>query len=191
MAEFCPRVRVAVASDDPLFREGLTRIICVEADLVCVDSDPDVILADCRMAPRPLLSGAIILVAAPEDDAWAIAALASGARGILTRSASSADMMMAIRSVHSGQIWARRRVLAARIDHLSGLSGQFPLCDERLSIREREVFRYAATGIGNKELAGRLAISEATVKVHMTHAEVEARDSRSAEIRYLPVTNSE
>ena len=41
--------------------------------------------------------------------------------------------------------------------------------DTRLSRREREVLRHAATGVGNKELAHRLSISEATVKVHLTH----------------------
>ncbi len=41
--------------------------------------------------------------------------------------------------------------------------------DERLSGREREVYRHTAAGLSNKELADRLSISEATVKVHLTH----------------------
>jgi DNA-binding NarL/FixJ family response regulator len=43
------------------------------------------------------------------------------------------------------------------------------ILEHRLSTRETEVFRHAATGVGNKELADRLAISQATVKVHLTH----------------------
>jgi DNA-binding CsgD family transcriptional regulator len=67
-------------------------------------------------------------VAAPENDAWAIAALGAGARGILSKRA-------ALRPSQSPR---------------------------------REVFQHAATGKGNKELAVALAVSEATVKVHLT-----------------------
>jgi DNA-binding NarL/FixJ family response regulator len=77
----------------------------------------------------------------------------------------------AIRVVRDGQIWARRQVLEARLERLS-LSVAPAIAEsgleERLSQREQEVFRRAATGLSNKELADALVISEATVKAHLT-----------------------
>jgi DNA-binding NarL/FixJ family response regulator len=115
---------------------------------------------------------AVILVASPDGDDWAQEALAAGARGILTRNAGAEQVIKAIRVVHEGQIWAPRHVMAACLERLwgapltSGAGGA--RLEQELSRREREVFRHAAIGLGNKELAARLTISEATVKVHMT-----------------------
>jgi len=178
-----PPLRVAVVTEDRLLSEGLLRIIDAAGTFLIVDdkASPDVVLLDCRndgslatcAARKPAGGARIILIGAPDNDSWASDALAAGARGILIRSAGHEEMIAAINSVHEGLIWARRRVISARIDHLSGLSGEKQtsesLLAQRLSIREREVFHAAATGLGNKELAGRLEISEATVKVHLTH----------------------
>jgi len=144
----------------------------IDADIALVDSRTERAFAYCAELVGEY-SPSVIFVAAPDDDEWAFAALDAGARGILVRSSSADDLMMAVHAVYSGLIWARRRVLAARIDYLTGATAQRRsaemLLERRLSVREREVFRHAAAGLGNKELAGRLAISEATVKVHLTH----------------------
>jgi DNA-binding NarL/FixJ family response regulator len=192
-----PLVRIAVLSDDRLHSEGLVRILASEVSFIPIAYDsmsdvpsprsrayPHVILLDSRLggslAACTNLStaegSAVILFGAPDDDAWACQALDAGARGILSKSSTADDMIHAIWSVRQGQIWARRRVMAARIDYLSDLGtsrghhnvvsiGKLP----RLSSREEEVFRHAASGLPNKELARRLDISEATVKAHMTH----------------------
>ena len=174
---------MAVVSDDRLFTDGLNHIISADDTAVVVDSaiDADIALVDSR-TDRAFAycvelvgeySPSVIFVAAPDDDDWASAALDAGARGILVKSSSAGDMMMAVHAVNAGLIWARRRVLAARIDYLTGATVQRRstelILERRLSARECEVFRYAAAGLGNKEVAGRLAISEATVKVHLTH----------------------
>jgi DNA-binding NarL/FixJ family response regulator len=66
-------------------------------------------------------------------------------------------------------LWAARRWLNAYVQKMSRVDSSTETdLARRLSRREREVFRYAATGMANKELAQRLAISEATVKVHLT-----------------------
>jgi DNA-binding NarL/FixJ family response regulator len=113
----------------------------------------------------------VIFVGASEDDAWASAALSAGARGILTRSASRDHLIGAIRVVHGGGIWARRRWLNQCILNVVDASKRRlaaqDVVDTRLSRREREVLRHAATGVCNKVLADRLSISEATVKVHL------------------------
>ncbi|HEY0593469.1 MAG TPA: response regulator transcription factor, partial [Thermoanaerobaculia bacterium] len=106
-------------------------------------------------------------------DGWAAEALDVGARGIFARETTPDDLQTAIQIVHDGLIWARRRVITTRIDQLAAkitaAARSVDLLEQRLSLREREVFRHAATGLGNKQLARRLDISEATVKVHLTH----------------------
>lgn len=189
-----PSVRVAILSDEQLFCDGLLRIVAAETSFVVVGHDegaalgpairaacPDVLLVDSNMDGSLALCAAlkrdggpaVILVAAPADDDWARQALSAGARGILAKSARTEDLVKAIRLVHEGQIWARRQVLSVWMEHLGGASAAGhageAILEQRLSSREREVFRYAVTGLGNKEVADRLAISQATVKVHLTH----------------------
>jgi DNA-binding NarL/FixJ family response regulator len=185
-------IAVAIVSDDALYRNALERALVAGdlaviaevrtlGDLPFAGSEIDVLLLDAR-APDALATCAalaresrprVLLVAAPDDDVWAGQALDAGARGILPREGEPRDAISAIHIVHEGLIWARRRVITARIDQLasriSAAARSVDVLEQRLSIREREVFRYAATGLGNKQLARRLEISEATVKVHLTH----------------------
>jgi two-component system, NarL family, nitrate/nitrite response regulator NarL len=178
--------RIAVHSDDRLFCEGLLRILDATTSFLIVDyravdeSRPQVILLDSRIDGALTLCTSVadrgsdthvILIAASDDDHWAARALAAGARGILSRKASSEDLFDAIEEVRAGLYWASPRTLAARLDYLSDAHGapRENEIERQLSVREREVFREAARGLGNKELADRLAISEATVKVHLTH----------------------
>lgn len=186
------RTRIAVVSNDRLLCDGLVQFLSEQPDFfVCgrcpgsqylfaqLAREHDIVLADARdedvwSSARAIPSDAVvILVGASEDDAWATAVLAAGARGILTRNAGRDDLVNAIRVVRGGGIWARRRWLNACVLHVVGASKRRlatqDTVDTRLSPREREVLQHAATGVGNKELADRLSISEATVKVHLTH----------------------
>lgn len=186
-------IRIAVLSGETVYAESLARQIGSGSSFLIVScapaaswraaaaSDADVILLDARTADAlPLCSvltrearGRVLFVAAPDDDLWAAEALEVGARGIFAREASGDDLETAIQIVHEGLIWARRRVITARIDQLAAkitaAARSVDLLEQRLSLREREVFRHAAMGLGNKQLARRLDISEATVKVHLTH----------------------
>lgn len=184
-------LRLALVSDDGLFCDGLVQVLSEQTDfavtacratagltLAQLARDHHIILLDARL-DRTMRSGAlpddarVIFVGGVEDDAWATAMLLSGARGILTRTANRADLFNAIRTVCEGGIWARRRWLNACVLHVADACRQRQVTqdtvDTRLSPREREVLEHAATGVGNKELADRLSISEATVKVHLSH----------------------
>jgi DNA-binding NarL/FixJ family response regulator len=179
-------LRVAVLTDDRLFHAGLGRILESDPSFAVVAHGADgaalsdVLLVDCRVdgalqacaAQRRHGGAKVIVVAAPDDDGWAPEALAAGARGILSKSATAEDLVKAIRVVESGLIWAPRRVIVACLDRLTGAPpaprGGDSSFEERLSGRERDVFRHAAAGLGNREVASRLNISQATVKVHLT-----------------------
>ena len=187
-------IRVAILSDDRLFREGLLRIVGAESSLVVVGCDDGASLDSARRAPGPdillvdsRIKGAlalcaevrrkgvptVVFLAAPDDDAWASEALGAGACGILAETAGPEDLVKAVRVVHEGQIWASRHVMAAWMKHRAGSQGtrqvDEALLERGLSEREREVFQHAASGLSNKELAHRLAISLATVKAHLAH----------------------
>ena len=181
-------IRVAIVGDDRLFRDGLQQILGTDPSFLVTDdkesvsiANVDVTLVDARsdhlIAENTIPTGGrphVVVVNVPDDDAWAADALSAGVRGILERSDGAADLLKAIRVVHDGGIWARRRWLIACVKravytrHEPTPAGMPSTLDQRLSKREREVFRHAATGAANKELADRLAISEATVKAHMT-----------------------
>lgn len=180
-------VEVVIISDDRLLAEGLLGLLASEPLLeVSSCSDPaariaraDVVLVDSRMACAMVLcrhlahdcGAAVVMMAAPVDDEWACCALSAGARGILSLGMGSGDVISAINSVADGVIWAPRRVISTMLDRLSRGSANLrqETLEAALSTREREILRHAATGLGNKELAARLAISEATVKVHLSH----------------------
>jgi DNA-binding NarL/FixJ family response regulator len=186
-------VRVAVLSDDGLLCEHFVRIAGAHASLQVVGQDqravlppplraahPDVLLVDGRLEGALDLckvlkneaGPAVIFMAVRDDDDWARWALEAGARGILAKNARADHIVKAVLVVHEGQIWARRRVLEESLERLANASAA-RLASEtilklRLSSRQMEVFRQAAAGLSNKEVAARLAISQATVKAHLT-----------------------
>ncbi len=186
-----PQIRVAVLSEDRLLCEGLSHIIGAVTGLAMVRAEQaasevaaraavDVLLLDSRMPAALELCSAlkrdvgplvILFMSSNADEGWAVDALAAGARGILARDARAEDLVKAIRVVHDGQIWARRQTIEAWVGRMAGRADadRVAVLEHGLSTREKEVFRHAASGLSNRELAGRLAISEATVKVHLTH----------------------
>jgi DNA-binding NarL/FixJ family response regulator len=188
-----PQIRVAVFTDDRLLCDGLSHIIGADSGLTTVGAgngalapfpripDAEVFLVDSRVPAALELCSTlkreggrpvILFMAARDDEAWAVEALFAGARGILARDVRSEELIKAIRLVHQGQIWARRQTIEAWAERMivgAPESARIAALEQGLSNREREVLRHAATGLSNKELAGRLAISEATVKVHLTH----------------------
>jgi DNA-binding NarL/FixJ family response regulator len=179
-------------SDDRLFCDGVASILRSDAafEVAVYDSLASLekagpqaraalLLIDSRidgamsLAGAARLASATMLIAAPNDAVWCREALCAGASGVLPKNTGAGALLIAVRAVADGSIWAPRRVMAECIRHLvttavSRRAGAATL-DRQLSRREREIFRQAASGLANKELASRLAIGEATVKAHLTH----------------------
>ncbi|HZT77982.1 MAG TPA: response regulator transcription factor [Vicinamibacterales bacterium] len=162
-----------ILSDDRLYSESLSRIISADPAAVA----PGIAVIDSRMADalarcvEVAASHAVVIVGVADDD-MAQRALMAGARGIVYKTEPAEHVVKAIELVRSGGIWAPRRVVAAAFAQAIGdqrhRTGAAALV-RRLSQRERDVFYVAASGAGNKQIADHLSISEATVKVHLTH----------------------
>jgi DNA-binding NarL/FixJ family response regulator len=173
-------VRIALVSDDRLFLDGIVKILQTAPDYLVVDrgAGPAILLIDSQMVGALTLCGqargeaAALMIAAPADSIWCREALCAGAGGVLPKNAGSDALIDAVRVVSEGSVWAPRRAMADCIKHLltGSVSRRFgnAMLENRLSKREREIFRQAATGLANKELAARFAIGEATVKAHLT-----------------------
>ena len=189
-----PAVRVALLSDSALFRSGLHRLLGSDPSFLVVaeltappvrdrlrSSLPHILLVDVQTAGaleicRELrLNGVrpwVILAGAERDERWAVEALKTGARGILSKSATVESLLKAVRVVHQGEVWASNRVIALTVEELAARSvnpdGGKVAFQERLSPREQEVVHLIVGGLSNLEAANRLGITEATVKAHLT-----------------------
>jgi DNA-binding NarL/FixJ family response regulator len=184
MSEQAP-IRVLTVDDHPLLREGIAAIINSQPDMIVAavaasgneailkfrETKPDIALMDLRL---PDLSGIdamiairtefpdarIIMLTTFEGDVEIRRALEAGARGYLLKTMPPRELLEVIRQVHTGRKSVPPQVAAQLAEHLG---------DETLTPREIDVLRLIAGGNRNKDIAGRLFISEETVKVHMKH----------------------
>ena len=184
------RVRIAVADDHPVVREGLVAMLETQPDFAIVGSaasgtdalalvesaDPDVLLLDLEM---PVLDGVGVLRALRESgarvraivftvfdtDERIIAAVEAGALGYLLKGAPRADVFSAVRVVAAGGSLLAPLAASAVLRRVRGES---PPTAPSLTMRERMVLEHLARGLGNKQIAARLGITERTVKFHVS-----------------------
>ncbi len=178
-------LNVLVADDHPIVRRALVDVINNEPDMrvICESGNgrdavtqaaaeqPDVCLLDLRM---PEMDGIEVMKAIQErvpnvrlvifssyntqEDVYR--AIEAGAQGYVLKEAPVEDIIASVRAVASGGIWIPQKVGANLAKRVS---------DQDLTPREREVLRVLAVGKSNKEIGAIFNISEATVKVHVTH----------------------
>lgn len=189
-------ITVLVVDDDPLVRTGLRMILGLDAGLTlageAADGEealaridelrPDVVLLDVRM---PVLDGlgvlqrlqgradapAVVVLTTFDTDDYVLRALAAGARGFLLKDADPTEMIAAVKAAHRGEPVLSPSVTATVIRAATAAPTTDPTAVAMvadLTDREREVARLLLAGRTNAEIGGRLAMSLATVKAHVT-----------------------
>jgi DNA-binding NarL/FixJ family response regulator len=179
------RIRILTVDDHPLMREGTAAMIRSQADMQLVAEaanssealekfrghQPDVTLMDIRLPDRSGIDtviairaefpeARILMLTTFEGDVEIQRALQAGARGYMLKSMPPSDLLAGIREVHAGKKRIPPEVAAHLAEHLG---------EEALTARELEVLQQVAGGNRNRDVAGRLFISEETVKVHVKH----------------------
>jgi DNA-binding NarL/FixJ family response regulator len=192
------KIRVLIADDHALFREGVRALLNAMPDIEVVgeasdgeaainqmeNTQPDVILMDINMprlngieAMRLILKAhpnlGIIIVTMLEDDASVFAAMKAGARGYILKGAHHEEVLQAIRTVAGGQAVFGPAVAARMMTFFQSLSTtpQPTLPSDafpELTSREREILELMSQGASNKDIAEKLFISGKTVSNHIT-----------------------
>jgi DNA-binding NarL/FixJ family response regulator len=178
-------IRVVLADDHPVVREGLRGMLAAEPDIEVVGEAasgpeavalaerlrPDVILMDLRMpggdgveATRQLAGTTVVVLTTYDSDADILRAVEAGAAGYLLKDTPRAVLADSVRAAARGET-----VLAPAVaGRLLGRMRVEPA--EQLSARETEVLALVARGLTNAEIGRRLYVSEATVKTHLLRA---------------------
>jgi DNA-binding NarL/FixJ family response regulator len=186
-------MRILIAEDHPIFREGLVGAIGgldgmevvgeastgAEAVAAAKEVQPDVILMDLHMpemngieatreVTQALPDVAVLVLTMLDDDESVFAAMRAGARGYLVKGAERRDIERAIEAVGRGEVIfgpaVAERALAA-FSSAGPRSGPFP----DLTEREHEILDLVARGLTNQAIASRLVLSEKTVRNHVSN----------------------
>jgi two-component system nitrate/nitrite response regulator NarL len=205
------RIRVAIADDHPVFREGLRRLLEEDGGFEVVgqakdggeavrlarEARPDVLVLDVAMprvsgldAVRELASaeGAprILLLTVAIEEAQLVEALQLGVRGVVLKEAATELLFQAIRAVVADEYWVGRDHVTDIVRHLReralAQGRRRPPPAQRLTPRERQIVAGIAAGESNRELARRLGLAEDTVKHHVTNVFDKVGVSNRAEL---------
>jgi NarL family two-component system response regulator YdfI len=184
-------IRVFIVAASPLIRGGLQSmlsdsrfdIVGSVADLgsvsgQLVDAEPDVVLVEAAAdAQQELLNSiedaeiaeeyAVMVLSEQPKAAWLPRALRAGVRAVLPRDATPEQLRAALEAAAAGLVVVHPSEVSAVLHAPAALSSPISELPEQLTPREREVLQMISAGLGNKEIAGRLSISEHTVKFHV------------------------
>jgi DNA-binding NarL/FixJ family response regulator len=184
-----PFIRIGIADDHPMLREGVANTLRKRADFQVVEQGanaedardiaqkvrPDVMLMDVNMpgdvfavvrfisTQLPNVKVLMLTVSESEDDAFL--ALEAGARGYVLKGVSGPELVMAIRSVAKGETYITPEFANKLLSNSKKHEAETHKFD--LTHREEEVIREVSNGLTNREVASKLSISEKTVKHHM------------------------
>jgi two-component system, NarL family, response regulator LiaR len=187
------RIRVLIADDHPVVREGLLSFLQLQDDLDVVGTaadgreavamaeatQPDVLLLDVVM---PAMDGVealrrirvvapatrVIVLTTFADDGRVFPAIQAGAAAYLLKDVRPHELADAIRTVHGGESLLHPTVAAKVMHEVSQRERRAPEL-ETLTARELEVLRLIARGRSNREIARELEVSEKTVKTHVSN----------------------
>lgn len=189
-----PRVRVLLADDHTILREGVRSLLAGEADIDVVGEasdgrevmeqiprlQPDVVVMDMVMphmdgleATREIRSRhpdvRVLILSMYDDDEYVQQVIAAGASGYVLKRVAADDLVRAIREVHGGASFLHPPIAAKLIeDYVRRLTAEPVPSGPRdpLTAREREVLKLIAEGHTNQDVAGLLSVSRKTVESH-------------------------
>ena len=202
-------IRVLVADDHTIVREGLKRILAGEDDIEVAgeavnghevmqrvrEGGFDLLVLDMSMPgksgvelikqvkdERPRLP--VLVLTMHEEGEYAVRAIRAGASGYLTKEGATAQLVEAIRRIAAGRVYISPAVAEQlALDAMPAASGDEP--HKQLSDREFEVFRLLVAGKGVSEIARQLHLSVKTVSTHKTNLLAKMRMASIAElVRY-------
>jgi len=190
------KIRVLLADDHDLFRQGVRRLLEGVSDLEVIgegrtgeetvrlveDLVPDIVLLDITM---PGLSGidaarliktasprtGVIMLTVHADEEFLFEAIKAGAMGYLLKDASPDDLVRAIRLIYGGEGLLAPSMAAKVMREFARTREAKELAGvlNPLTVREIEILQHVAEGLANKEIAHKLSISERTVKNHLSN----------------------
>jgi DNA-binding NarL/FixJ family response regulator len=182
-------IRVLIVDDHPIVHDGVAAALGRTSDIRLVSSvetvaealpaiagtRPDVVLLDIRLFEDDGLSaigtllGAyptlrIVVFSAYDLDEYVFGAIRAGAKGYVLKGTASTELTAAIRKVHGGESYVSPAVSAKLVEQMQPRTRG----SRTLTAREMMVLRLIASGLSNREIAASLAITERTVKFHVT-----------------------
>ena len=192
------RIKILVAYRHTLLRQALKTVLSAQNDLEVVSEasdgkeaidmaekfQPDIVLMDTQM---PVVSGVeatshirrrnkrsrVLLMTLGADDDLILEMLRAGAAGCLLKDSDIPEMLLAIRTAHSGGSYLSPRIADRMVQNYVRFATkpaeELKPQRELLSVREREVLQMVADGHGNQEIARRLTLSVKTVEAHKSH----------------------
>jgi DNA-binding NarL/FixJ family response regulator len=189
------KVRVLLADDHTIFREGLRMLLSQEKDLQVVgeagdgaeavrlvkELKPHVVVMDIGMpnlngveATRQILETApdvrVLGLSVYRDRRFVVGMLGAGAKGYLLKNCAVEELVLAIRNVMAGHVYVSSRVSGVVVeDYVRQVRGGGEPSLLALTEREREVVRFLALGQHNKQIAASLGLSDKTVETHRQH----------------------
>lgn len=213
-----PAIRIVVADDHPVVRFGVKNMLMSDPgfDVVgeaedgdvaitqTIELEPDILLLDLHMprlpgleAMRAIMSKAarvkIVLLTATISTQQIIEALQLGARGIVLKDSVSGQLAESLRAVLSGDYWIGGERVANLVQALSGLMQQASVVPERktfgLTPREIAVVQCIVEGCSNKAISSQFAISEETVKRHLSNVFDKTGVSTRLELALFAITH--
>ncbi len=185
-------IRVLLADDHIMVREGTRRILEREPDLEVVgeagdgretidlvtETHPDVVVMDISM---PVMNGieatkgikrllpqtAVLVLTAYDDDEYVFAILEAGAAGYLLKNARGSELIDAVRRIAAGETVLHAPIAQKVLRRVTYRNHETQV--DALTEREHEVLTLAAKGLSNREIAAQLIVSPRTVQAHMAN----------------------